>query len=79
MTSENLGLCLYIIQAYVYLSPQEFLRENGTATVETLRSILGDLRSEGVLMVMRLLEAFLKASPQYAPQVIKPLLPRIFK
>ncbi|XP_033230848.1 importin-11 isoform X2 [Belonocnema kinseyi] len=79
MSSENMSLCLYIIQAYVFLSPQEFLRENGTVIIDTLRSILGDLRPEEVLMVMRLFEACLKASPQQATQVLKPLLPRIFE
>ena len=79
MSTENLSLCLSIIQAYVFLSPQEFLRENGTVIIETLRSILGDLRPEAVLMVMRLFEACLKASPQQATQVLKPLLPRIFE
>ncbi|XP_043468445.1 importin-11 [Leptopilina heterotoma] len=79
MSSEYLISCLYIIQGYVFLSPQEFLRENGPVIMETLRSILGDLRSEGTLAIMRLLEACLKASPQQATHAIKPLLPRIFE
>ncbi|XP_012282091.1 importin-11 [Orussus abietinus] len=78
-STENLRLCLYIIQAYVLLSPQEFLGEWGAVIVDTLRSLVGDLRSEGIVMVMRVFETCLRALSQQGPQLMKPLLFKIFK
>ncbi|KAG7205080.1 hypothetical protein KM043_005455 [Ampulex compressa] len=76
---ENLGLCLYIVEAYVLLSPQEFLSQRGTTVIETLKTIMGDLRSEGIVMAMRLFETCLIASPQQGAELIKPLLGNIFE
>ncbi|XP_012268880.2 importin-11 [Athalia rosae] len=78
-STENLRLCLYIVQAYVLLSPQEFLGERGAIVVATLGSILGDLRSEGIVMAMRLVETCLRALPHQGAQLIKPLLTKIFE
>ncbi|KAK2588464.1 hypothetical protein KPH14_004450 [Odynerus spinipes] len=78
-TTENLRLCLYILQAYVLLSPQEFLCQRGTVIIETLRSLLGDLRSEGIVIAMRLFETCLRASPEQGAELIKPLLIKIFE
>jgi hypothetical protein len=70
---------VYIIQAYVLLSPEEFLCEKGSTVIESFKSIIGDLRSEGIIIVMQLLELCLIASPQNGPLFIKPLLLKIFE
>ena len=76
---ENLKLCLYIVQAYVVLNPQEFLSQRGAIIIETLRSLLGDLRAEGILMIMIVLEICLCASPRQSAELIKPVLIYIFE
>ncbi|XP_034176421.1 importin beta11 isoform X2 [Osmia lignaria lignaria] len=76
---ENLKLCLYIVQAYVVLNPQEFLSQRGALIIETLRSLLGDLRAEGILMIMIVLEICLCASPRQSAELIKPVLIYIFE
>ena len=78
-SSDNLKLCLYIIQAYLLLSPQEFLCDRGLIVIDTLESILGDLRSEGITMTMRMFDLCLKVSPQHGIQFVKPVLIRIFE
>ncbi|XP_015591574.1 importin-11 isoform X2 [Cephus cinctus] len=78
-STENLRLCMYIVQAYVLLSPQEFLGEWGTVVVDTLKSVLTDLRSEGIVMAMQLVETCLRALPHQGAPLIKPLLNRIFE
>lgn len=76
---EHLKLCLYIVQAYVILSPQEFLSQRGAIIIETLRSLLGDLNSEGVVMIMTVFELCLCASPRQGAELIKPVLITIFE
>ncbi|XP_043499006.1 importin-11 [Polistes fuscatus] len=78
-STESLRLCLYILQAYVLLSPQEFLCQRGMVIIETLRSLLGDLGWEGIVAAMRLFETCLKASPEQGAELIKPLLMKIFE
>ncbi|XP_046626086.1 importin-11 [Neodiprion virginianus] len=78
-SAENLRLCLYIVQAYILLSPQEFLGDRGAVVVATLGSIIGDLRSEGIVMAMRLVETCLRALSHQGAQLIKPLLTKIFE
>ncbi|XP_020288528.1 importin-11 isoform X2 [Pseudomyrmex gracilis] len=78
-STENLRTCLYIIQAYVLLSPQDFFTQRGSVVIETLRSLLCDLRSEGRVMALGLFESCLKVSPQQGAMLIKPSLPKIFE
>lgn len=78
-SAENLRVCLYIIQAYLLLSPQEFLTGQGLSVVESLRSMLTDLGAEGIIMVMRTLELSLKVNPTHGVQFIKPFLVGIFE
>lgn len=78
-SSENLRVCLYIIKAYLLLNPQEFITRQGLSIVESLRSMLTDLGSEGIIMVMRTLELSLKVDPGNGVQFIKPFLVGIFE
>ncbi|XP_043518206.1 importin-11 [Frieseomelitta varia] len=76
---EHLKLCLFIVQAYIILSPQEFLSQRGAIIIETLRSLLGDLNSEGAVMTMTVFELCLCASPRQGVELIKPVLITIFE
>ncbi|XP_071559337.1 importin-11 isoform X1 [Temnothorax nylanderi] len=78
-TTENLRLCLYIIQMYVLLSPQDFFTQRGSVVIESLKTLLSDLRSEGRVMMLRLFEICLRTSPQQGAELIKPVLLKIFE
>ncbi|XP_011865006.1 PREDICTED: importin-11 [Vollenhovia emeryi] len=78
-SSENLRLCLYVIQVYILLSPQDFFTQRGSVVIESLKSLLSDLRSEGKVMVLRLFEICLRASPQQGAELIKTVLLKIFE
>ncbi|XP_029165906.1 importin-11 [Nylanderia fulva] len=78
-STENLRLCLYIIQAYVLLNPQDFFTYRGSMVIEPLRTLLSDLRTEGRVMALRLFELCLRASPQQGAELIKPILLKIFE
>ncbi|KDR15146.1 importin-11 [Zootermopsis nevadensis] len=78
-SSENLRTCFYIIQANILLSPEEFLNVYGEIIVSSCSDMLSDMRSEGIVMTMRLVEMCLRASPNIATDLVKPMLPRIFE
>ncbi|KAK9506660.1 hypothetical protein O3M35_008554 [Rhynocoris fuscipes] len=77
--SEHLRCCLSIINAYLLLAPTEFIQIYGETVIHSCADILTDLQSEGVLMIMRLLELFLKVNPITSSNLLKPLLPKIFE
>ncbi|PSN49429.1 Importin-11 [Blattella germanica] len=78
-TSENLRTCFYIIQANILLSPDEFLKVYGTMIICSCNDMLSDMRSDGIVMTMRLVEMCLRAAPNVATELVKPMLPRIFQ
>jgi hypothetical protein len=47
--------------------------------VGSCSDMLSDMRSEGIVMTMRLVEMCLRASPNIATELVKPMLPRIFE
>ncbi|XP_055679188.1 importin-11 [Lutzomyia longipalpis] len=78
-SSENLRTVLYIIQSYILLSPQIYLEHHGKNVVSTCSYLLSDIRPEGICMIMKLFEAFLCAKPEFAIELLRPVLPDVFK
>ncbi|XP_031781070.1 uncharacterized protein LOC100116824 isoform X2 [Nasonia vitripennis] len=78
-SSENLRLCLYILHAYVLLNPQQFFSNETSTVVESLNSLLGDLRSEGIVMIMQFFELCLRVDLRNGTEFIRPILLRIFE
>ncbi|XP_049837055.1 importin-11 isoform X1 [Schistocerca gregaria] len=78
-SSENLRTCYYIIQASVLLGPEQFLKTYGEVIINLCNDMLADMRSEGVIMTMRLVETCLRAAPTLFPEILEPMLPRIFE
>jgi hypothetical protein len=79
-TSENLRTCFYIIQAYILLSPEEFLRTYGSIVIASCTDMLSDMRSEGIVMIMRMVEMCLRALPgSSGAELVQPMLARIIE
>lgn len=78
-TTENLIFCLSIINAYVVLSPHQFLTENGTVILNTLKDMLSDLGSQGVEKVLEIFEVSIIAAPQQGIEIIRSTLPKILQ
>ncbi|XP_075209818.1 importin-11-like [Lycorma delicatula] len=76
---EYLKISLYIIQAYTLLGPEEFLQVYGEVVVRICMYLLSDVRPEGIIMIMRVLELCLKVKPTQAVVLIKPALPGILQ
>lgn len=78
-SSENLRCCLLIIHAHVLLSPEAVLRTHGPTIIQIFDGLMADLRSEGILLINRLIETFIRATAELGCETSKPLLPRIFE
>lgn len=78
-TSENIRTCFGIMQAYILLNAEVYLQQHGKKIVEMCAYLLTDLRSEGIVMVMRLFESILRAMTNFGVELLKPVLPDIFK
>ncbi|XP_053971959.1 importin-11 [Hylaeus volcanicus] len=78
-STENFKLCLYIVQAYILLSPQEFLSQRGAVIIETLRSLMADLRSDELTITLTIFETCICASSRQGAELIKPVLVNIFE
>nr|CAD7589784.1 unnamed protein product [Timema genevievae] len=77
--ADNLRTCLYITQANILLSPEQFLKMYGEIVVASANEMLADMRSEGIVMTMRLIETCLRSAPGIAQEIVKPILPRVFE
>ncbi|XP_044739459.1 importin-11 [Chrysoperla carnea] len=77
-STENLRMNLSIAQAHILLSPERTLIVQGPALINVCDSMISDLNSDGIIILMRLLETCLRAAPQISPDILKPILPRIF-
>lgn len=78
-SSENIRTAFSIIQAYILLDAETYLQQHGKNIVTTCMYLLTDLRSEGIVMVMRLFESILRSCGIYGVELLKPALPMIFK
>ena len=47
--------------------------------IESLNTLFSDLRTDGRVMTLRLFEICLRALPQQGSELLKSILPRIFK
>lgn len=68
-----------IIQAYILLNAEIYLQQHGKKIVETCMYLLSDLRSEGIVMIMKLFESILRSLGNIGVSLVRPALPDIFK
>lgn len=78
-SSEYIRTVFSIVQAYILLDAEQYLQQHGKKIVDTCLYLLTDLRSEGIVMVMRLFESILRSTGEKGVELIRPALPSIFK
>jgi len=72
--TETLRSTIYLVQAYVLLCPAQVTDSVGPAIVSECALQYTELQDEGVLMILRLVETWLRAGPPSTPSVLQPLL-----
>lgn len=78
-STENLRCCLIVTLVHLLLAPELVMKTYGLQIVTVCDSLICDLKYDGIIMLTRLLETFVRALPQLGSETIKPILPRIFQ
>lgn len=78
MTSEHLQLVICIMQAYILLDPHVYLGKYGAKVVECCCYLMKDMRPDGIVLILKLFEAIVRALPDEGLQLIRPALVDIF-
>lgn len=76
-STENMRICFTITHAYLMFSPESFLKVYGGSLLKTCQYMLTDLRSEGIVIIMRFVELCLRTAPQLSCELWKPIIPQI--
>uniref|UniRef100_A0A1B0GAA7 Importin N-terminal domain-containing protein n=1 Tax=Glossina morsitans morsitans TaxID=37546 RepID=A0A1B0GAA7_GLOMM len=78
-SSENLRTVLILTEAYILLDAHVFLERYGRAFIDICASMFDDIRAEGVVLMVKVLEVCLKSDANFGLDMIKPTLPYIFR
>lgn len=79
MSSENLRAVLVLIQAYILLDAHAFLERYGRSFIDFCNRMFDDIRPEGISLMLKVLEICLKTDATYGLELVRPLLPYIFR
>ncbi|XP_061527907.1 importin-11 isoform X3 [Phycodurus eques] len=79
LSSENLRTCFQIVNAYLYLSPTEFLQNYADSLCQSFCDLLKDITNEGQVQVLKVVEIALKVSPILGAHMFQPLLPPVLR
>lgn len=79
MSSEHLRTVICIMQAYILLDPHMYLEKYGAKVVACCTYLMADMRPDGIVMILKLFEAILRAMPEEGLQLIQPALVGVFE
>ncbi|KAG5672402.1 hypothetical protein PVAND_002533 [Polypedilum vanderplanki] len=75
----NLRTCLFIMQAYIMLCPEIYLQRYGKEIVQQCQYLMKDIRTEGVVTICKLFISMLRMQPNYAIELLHPVMIDIVK
>nr|XP_023029960.1 importin-11 [Leptinotarsa decemlineata] len=78
-STETLRQSLVICLVHLLLAPELVMRTSGIQIMQVCAGLISDLKNEGVVMLMRLVETFIRASPVLGAETVLPILPKIFE
>jgi hypothetical protein len=70
----NLKTCLHIMQAYLLLCPELYLQKHGKELIQACQYLMKDIRTEGILIICKLFITMLKVQPEYAVELLQPVM-----
>ncbi|XP_061134737.1 importin-11 isoform X1 [Syngnathus typhle] len=79
LSTENLRTCFQIVNAYLYLSPTEFLQNYAESLCQSFCDLLKDITNEGQVQVLKVVEIALKVSPILGAHMFQSLLPAVLR
>ncbi|ELU06029.1 hypothetical protein CAPTEDRAFT_149791 [Capitella teleta] len=78
-TSETLRTCIKIIEAYLYLGPEDFLQMHSQSLLSSLLSLMTDIKSEGIVLIYKVVELVIRLLPEAGPRVFHQMYPGVMK
>ncbi|XP_075039084.1 importin-11 isoform X2 [Mixophyes fleayi] len=79
LNSENLRVCIKIINAYIFSASPEFLQMYGASICQSFLQLLKDITMEGQVQVLKVVENVLMVNPDVGPQIFHALLPPVLR
>jgi hypothetical protein len=79
ISTEHLKMSLSLVNSYCLIYPELFAERFGALVCTELNSTIGDMRAEGIIMILRTIEVILRTSPIHGPPAVKPIVGKIFK
>ncbi|XP_030373998.1 importin-11 [Scaptodrosophila lebanonensis] len=79
MSSENLRTVLQLIHGYILLDAQAYLTRYGESFVSYCVRSFEDIRTEGIIAMLRIFETCLKTDATMGLRLVRPALPFIFQ
>ncbi|XP_068146412.1 importin-11 [Drosophila tropicalis] len=79
MSSENLRTVLQLIHAYILLDAQVYLSRYGEGFVSYCVRSFEDIRTEGIIAMLRIFETCLKTDATMGLRLVRPALPFVFQ
>ena len=67
------------MQAYILLCPELYLQKYGKDVMQTCQYLMKDIRTEGVVIICKLFIMILKVQPEYAIELLHPVLVDIMR
>lgn len=78
-SSENARTVLFIIKSYIYLDGNAYLSKFGNELVSCCSTLLEDLRTDGILLIMKVFETIIRSDVASGLTILRPVLPHIFE
>lgn len=79
ISTEHLKMSVTLVNCYALVYPEIFAEQFGSLVCTELNSSMGDMRAEGITMVLRGVETILRTSPSNGPNAVKPIIGKIFQ
>lgn len=70
---------MIIIIVHTLLAPELVMRSCGLQIMTICDNLMVDMRTEGIIMVTRVVENYIRVAPGLGCDTVRPILPRIFK
>ncbi|KAL1492056.1 hypothetical protein ABEB36_012554 [Hypothenemus hampei] len=78
-STETMGICLHISAVHLLLAPECVMRSQGLQIISICAGMINDLKNQGVVMVMRLVDTYIRVLPSLGSETVMPILPKIFE
>ncbi|KAK9880322.1 hypothetical protein WA026_010202 [Henosepilachna vigintioctopunctata] len=78
-STETVNLCMSVSIAHVLLAPELVLKSHGLRIMTICDTIASDLKNEEIMMLLRLVDIYIRVCPGLGTETVYPILPRLFQ